>query len=209
MERNAKPMRMGRAGEGFSLNQVLTLSVSFVLGIFLVTAVANGLGNDEPEQLARAVGEPSEAFDGASVVADVAGAVCDTPPDMVTADSDAGDLVELWNDAVQSPGDACTPAFAPRLGETWTMTDPIVSVVGSSGSLYEILTEDGALNGVSFFLVADDSDAGQALDVQAALSHVWGDGAIDWSNDCATTDADWAGMLAADGSDISVRLCTT
>lgn len=206
MERNAKPTRMGRPGEGFSLSQILTLAASFALGIFLITVVANAVAGNEPEQLARAVGEPSQAFDGASVVADVAGVACEAPPETVNTNSDADDLVDLWNVAVQSPGDACTPAFAPRLGADWVMTDPIVSVVGDEGSLYEILAEDGTLNGMSLFLVAGDTDAGQALDLQAVISHVWGAENIDWNNDCSN-GTEWVGVLAADGSDLSVRRC--
>ncbi len=207
MERNAKSPRMGRPGEGLNLNQVLALSASFFLGIALMTTVANVVTNDGQDQLARAVGEPSQAFDGASVIADVAGVVCDTPPEIVGAGSDAGDLVGLWNAAVQSSGDACTPAFAPRLGEIWMMSDPIVSVVGADGSLYEIRTEDGALTGLSLFLVAGDADDGRGLDLQGVITHVWGEENIDWNNDCSTSDAAWVGVLASDGSDLSVRLC--
>lgn len=205
--------------ESFSLMQIFAITMSFIAGILIVVGVASAgsdstaLGPSEAAhsipsgELARAVGEPSNSNEGEdTVVAEVAGVTCEV--ERLAEDATSAAVLDAWNSAVESPGDACAAPFAETLGSAWVMTDAELSIFGEEGSLYEFTNSDGPVNGLTIFLLEEDASNDEAGQLQALIDSVWGADTIDWERNCTSTDSPWSGLMSPDGLAIEVSRCS-
>lgn len=154
----------------------------------------------EVEQVARAVGEPD-----ALIEVEVAGIQCEADSRRVVGQSTPGDLLSLWNETVQSPGDECNPAFGTALGRDWLLTHTMLTVFNEAGSLYEVETSNDLVSGVAIYLVPDD--AAHSDDLQQLLTTLWGAENVDWDNGCGETDRPWSGITVPEGVYFELSSC--
>ena len=196
------------------MTRLFMLSLSFFGGV-LLTVLLLGIFADEPdygnvgrqlqipaevEQLARSVGEPDQLIE-----VEVAGIQCEAQSRRVVGQTTPGDLLSLWNETVQSPGDECNPAFGTSLGRDWLLTHTMLTVFNEGGSLYEVETSNDLVTGVAIYLVPDD--AAHSSDLQQLLTTLWGEENVDWERECADTDRPWIGVAVPEGVFFELTSC--
>lgn len=196
----------GKKKKGLGIIDVLALTLSFAAGILIVTGILNLGSQGTNEQLARAVGEPATTAEVADDIGvEVAGVVCEVQA--LSESATSAEALELWNAAVSSVGDECTPPFAASLGDAWTMTDAELSVFGPVGSVYEFANTGGVLSGFRISLAPEDAAGNELSDLGALIDTVWGPETIDWANGCDVSPSTWSGQAAVDGLTIELARC--
>lgn len=193
------------------MTKLFALSLSFFGGV-LLTVIILGIFANEPDygnvgrqlqapvELARSVGEP-----GAAIEVEVAGIQCEAANRRVVGRSTPGDLLSLWNETVQSPGDECSPAFSSVLGSEWILTHTMLNVFSEAGSLYEVETSNDVVSGVAIYLNPDDE--AHTEDLQTLLTTLWGEENVDWDRECGDTDRPWSGVAIPDGLYLELSSC--
>lgn len=195
--------------KGLRIVDVVVLTLSFAAGILIVTGLLN-LGS-ESSDFAREVGEPEASFSAEdSVEADVevgvevAGVVCDVT--QLSEDATSFDVLELWNSAIISEGDACTAPFADSLGPAWEMTDAELSIFGPIGSLYEF-SNGSVVEGLRISFTVEDTLNDEPNAIGSLIDTIWGPETVDWANGCDVSPSTWSGSSAADGLTIELTRC--